>query len=151
MAVRSGRWKSKIVLSGAASFFARPLVARAQKAWTTIWQLMQLSVVTLAASTIVCSAGPCSPEIDRVQALLNARLEAAARTAPLAAESPHALPHHQPTPSSIASAEAELLAISADKAKIIGKAMARAHAADQAGDKATCHEALAEVQRTIGP
>jgi hypothetical protein len=108
-------------------------------------------MVALTASTTVCSAGSCSPEIDRVQALLNARLEAAARAAPFAAESPRALPHHQPTPSSVASAEAQLLAISADKAKIIIKAMARARAADQAGDKATCHEALTEVQRTIGP
>jgi hypothetical protein len=117
----------------------------------TTGRLLQLSVLTLIASTIVCSAGPCSLEISKTQALLNAWLEATAGAAPLAAESSSALRHRQPTPSSIASAEAELGEISADKAKIIGEAMARARAADQSGDRATCDEALAEVKRTIGP
>jgi hypothetical protein len=72
----------------------------------TIWRLLVLSAATLAASTMAGYAGPCSNEIDRMQARINARVEAAATTGPSAPESPGALLHRQPTPGSIAAAEA---------------------------------------------
>ena len=85
----------------------------ASLAWPpTIRRLLELSAAALAASTIACSAGPCSPEIERMQARLDARLQAAARAGPSAPESSRALHHRQPTPGSIASAEIGLGEIS---------------------------------------
>jgi hypothetical protein len=51
----------------------------------------------------------------------------------------------------MAAAEVAHGKISPEKAKIVRAAMAQAREADQAGDKVTCEQALAEVQRTIGP
>lgn len=105
----------------------------------------------LAASTLACSAGPCWPEIARVQAHLDARLAAAVAAAPPGRERAAALHHHQPTPRSIASVLVALGVLSPEKAKIIGNAMERARQADQAGDEAACEQALKEVERTIAP
>jgi hypothetical protein len=123
----------------------------AQQANTTIRRLLGLSAATLTASTIACAAGPCSSEIERMQAHLDARLEAAASTGPSLPEGSNALLHRQPTPSSMAAAEIAHGKISPEKAEVVRAAMARARKADQAGDKATCEQALAEVQRSIGP
>jgi hypothetical protein len=91
------------------------------------------------------------PEIERMQTRIDARVEALARTAPSAPESSDARLHRQPTPGSIAAAESGLREISPEMVKPVREAMARAREADQAGDLATCEQALAEVQRTIGP
>ena len=128
-----------------------PLARRAPQTKTTIRRLLGLSAAALAASTIACSAGPCSPELERMQARIDAKLEAAASTGSSAPEGANALLHRQPTPRSMAAAEIAQGTISPEKAKAVGESMARAREADQAGDKATCEQALAEVQRTIGP
>jgi hypothetical protein len=110
-----------------------------------------LSAVVLAASTIAGYAGPCSPEIERMQAGIDAKVEAAARTGPAAAESPAALLHRQPTPDSIAAAESRLGEISPQTIASVRAAMVRAREADRTGDKAACKRALAEAQGSIGP
>jgi hypothetical protein len=117
----------------------------------TIRRLLVLSAAALAASTIAGHAGPCSHEIDRVQAQVDARLEAKAGAGPIASESPGALAHRQPTPDSIAAAESRLGELPPQKAEAIAAAMARARDADRAGDQSACEQALADVQRAIGP
>ena len=117
----------------------------------TILRLLMLSAAALAASTITAYAGPCSPEIDRMQARIDARLEAVARTGPTATEGSAALLHRQPTPGSIAAAESRLGEISPETVAAVRVAMVRAREADGTGDKAACDRALAEVQRAIGP
>ena len=115
-----------------------------------IRRLIILSAAAFAASMSVSQAGPCSPEIDRVQALIDARLEARASAGPQARESTSAMMHHQPTPGSIAAAEERLGDLSPQKTEAAEQAMARARAADGAGDKGACEQALADVQRAIG-
>ena len=105
----------------------------------------------LTASTIACSAGPCSPDIGRTQIRVDAWLGAAANTGPAAAEGSSGLLHRQPTPGGMADAEAALGKISPEQAKAIKDGMAHARDADQTGDKAACERALAEVQRAIAP
>lgn len=112
---------------------------------------MILSAAALAASMSVSYAGPCSSEIDRVQARIDARLEARAAAGPESRESTGAMMHHQPTPGSIAAAEERLGDLSPEKAEAAKQAMARARAADSAGDRSVCEQALAEVQRVVGP
>ncbi len=150
MAIGIGRRKFIATLDSATSL-VWPLATRPQQAKAITCRLLALSAATLAATTMACSAGACSPEIERMQARLNARLEAAASAGLSAPQSSDALLHHQPTPGSIARAEIKLGELSPEKAKLIREALARAREADQTGDKAACAQALAEVQRIIGP
>jgi hypothetical protein len=117
----------------------------------TIRRLVVLNVVVFSVSTSACYAGPCSHEIDRMQARIDARLEAKAATGPGATESAGALIHRQPTPGSIATAEERLGEMSAQKSAAVAQAMARAREADLAGDQGACERALAGVQSAIGP
>src|SRR5229473_1393030 len=105
-----------------------------------IQRMMMLSAAALVASTTAVYAGPCSNEIDRVQARVDAKLEATARTGPSAPESSAALLHRQPTPGSIAAAESKLGEISA---AAIAAAMTRAREADRGGNQSACEQALA--------
>lgn len=141
---------SLAALSSAGSL-AWPLAGRAPQAMATIQLLLWLSAAALTASTIACAAGPCSSDIERMQAHIDARLEAAATSGPSMPEGSNALLNRQPTPRSMAAAEVAQGTISPEKVKVVREAMTRARDADQAGDKVTCEQALAEVQRTIGP
>ena len=105
-----------------------------------------LAAATLLASISAGRAGPCSDEIDRVQA----RLDAIAGSGPSAPESGAALRHHQPTPQSIAAAEAKLRELPSTAVTVLRAAMMRAREADRGGKASECEEALAEVRRTIG-
>jgi hypothetical protein len=116
----------------------------------TIQRSLMLSAAALAASMSAAHAGPCTHEIDRVQARVDAKLDAAARTGPSAPESAGALLHRQPTPGSIAAAESRLGEMSPATAAAVAAAMARAREADRASDQAACEQALAEAQRAIG-
>jgi len=105
----------------------------------------------LAASVSASYAGTCSHEIGRMLAEIDAKLEAKAAAGPSARESTAATTHRQPTPGSIAAAEAKLGDVSSQKVEVIAAAMARARKADDAGDQSACEQALADVQRAIGP
>src|SRR5262245_34811725 len=122
--------------------------------WRIVMSIQRLLVAcaaALAASMSAGYAGPCSHEIDRVQAQIDARLNAAAAAGPAARESTAATMHRQPTPSSIAAAEGRLGDVSPQKLEAIGAAMARAREADGAGNQSACEQALADVQRALGP
>jgi hypothetical protein len=94
-------------------------------------------------------AGPCSGEIDRLQPGVDTLLTAASVAGPAGRQSTAATTHRQPTPNSIAAAEARVKeGQRAERAKV---AMARARAADRASDTTACVRALADVQREIGP
>jgi hypothetical protein len=116
-----------------------------------IQRLLMASTAALAASIPVSYAGPCSNEIDHMQAEIDAKLERNAAAGPAAPESTGATMHRQPTSGSIAAAEERLGEASPQKAASVAQAMARARAADSAGDKRACEQALADVQRAIGP
>ena len=103
----------------------------------------------LAASMSAAYASPCSPEVTQIQNLIDARIhvKAGAATAP---ESTAAKTHHQPTPSSVAAAEAQLGQLSPEEFTAVNAAMAQALKADGAGDRSACEQALAEVKRLLG-
>jgi hypothetical protein len=117
----------------------------------TIWRILMLSAGALATSSIGGHAGPCSDEIYRMEARVEARLQAKATAEPIAPESPEALLHRQPTPGSIAAAESRLGVASPQTVDAITKALARAREADGADDLDACERALADVQSAIGP
>jgi hypothetical protein len=112
--------------------------------------LPALIVAVLAIATVSGHAGPCGQEIDRMQARVDAALAKRAATGPAAPESAGALLHRQPTPDSLAKAEARVGDLSPEAADAIVQGMARARAADAAADAGACERALAEVRRAIG-
>ena len=118
---------------------------------TRLQSVITASLVSVAVALFATSthAGPCSPEIARIQSLLDTRLEAKAASGPTGQESAGALMHRQPTPGSIAAAEERLGDLSPQTTAIVAQALVRARAADDAGDKHACEQALADVQRAV--
>jgi hypothetical protein len=96
-------------------------------------------------------AGPCFDDIGRMQGLIDAKLEAKAAAGPSAREGVRAGMSDQPTPRSMATVEERLGEISPQTVNAVAQAMARARAADAAGDKSACEKALAEAQSALGP
>jgi hypothetical protein len=117
----------------------------------TIRQLLVISPLVLSLLTLPCQAGPCAKDIDRVQTLIDARLNAVAAAGPSAGQSVEAQIHRQPTPRSMAEAERKLGELSPSTIAKIKEVMARARDADAGGDMAACQQALADAQRELGP
>ena len=108
-----------------------------------------LLVATLAifCSASVSHAGACSKSIDKMQARVDAGLAATAGAGPSGKQSVGADLSHQPTPASIAKAEAAL-----GEGKKYRKALAALSVArerDRAGNLAGCLSALRRVKRVL--
>ncbi len=111
---------------------------------------LMFGVAAAMASMTPCLAGPCSRQIDEMQAQFDAKLETAAAAGPTGQQTTSATMHRQPTPQSLAAAEAKLGDISPETIQAIDDALARARKADQAGDKTGCEKALAEAKKALG-
>ena len=105
--------------------------------------------VALLASTSLAHTGPCLNEIGQAQQRIDSTLEQTAATGRTARQGT-GLTHVQPTPRSIAAAEAQLGELPPEKIDAARQAMVRAHTADAAGDKTACEEALADAKRVLG-
>jgi hypothetical protein len=114
-------------------------------------RVLIVGAMAVAATASAAYAGPCSGQIDAIQARIDAKLEAKAAAGPAAKEGVAAGIGLQPTPASIAAAEEKLGEISPRKVKAIKRGMARARVADKVGDLRACRKALASVQRVLGP
>jgi hypothetical protein len=112
--------------------------------------MIAVSAAALAISTLPSSAGPCAQRVDQawmqVDIKIQARL-AAGRSLP---QGVIALLHHQPTPSSVSAAENALGQGWGVLERAVA-ALAKAREADEAGNKAACDRALAEMQSAIEP
>ena len=114
-------------------------------------RLIVCGAIAFAASISAGYAGPCSDKIDNMMTLINAKLEAKAAAGPTGKEGNVAGMSDQPTPRSMAAAEERLGEMSPQTVEAVRQAMSRARAADSAGDKNACEQALADVQRALGP
>jgi hypothetical protein len=108
-----------------------------------------VSAATLVISTSFGQAGPCLPAVARVQADVDAYLEARAGAGRLAEESTRALMHRQPTPATIAAAEAAVGDLNAATAENVTQAMTRARHFDRAGETSACEQALGDAELAI--
>ncbi|NJL07705.1 MAG: hypothetical protein HC900_05150 [Methylacidiphilales bacterium] len=117
----------------------------------TLRKALPVAGALFLAGSLPGHAGPCSAAIDRMQARVDAVLAARAAAGPTATESAGATTHRQPTPESIAAAEARLGDISTETMDAVAVGMAEAREADRAGNAKTCEEALAKVGRALGP
>ena len=115
----------------------------------TIRSAMASSAVALLLTIAPCQAGPCSKAISDTQAAWDAKLDAAAASGPTAPESTSATLHHQPTPNSVAHAEAQVGDISPENTATFNDAMARARAADESGNEKACRQALDEAGQAL--
>ena len=114
--------------------------------------MLALSAVTFATSISATLAGPCSADIDAMMVQIDTALNARAAAGPGAQQQSTVGGRHvQPTPRSMAAAEGKVGEMSPETIEQVRVAMARARAADAAGDNVACKEALAEAQRMIGP
>jgi hypothetical protein len=117
----------------------------------TVRRLLVISPFALALLALPCQAGPCSKDIERIQVLVDARLNAIAAAGPPADQSTAAQLHRQPTPRSMAEVEQKLGELSPGAIAKVKDALTRARGTDAAGDADGCNRALAEVQSQIGP
>ena len=108
-------------------------------------------VAVLAASVSASQAGPCSADIDAMQARVDAKLEAIAERGRFAPQSIAAGMSVQPTPRSIAAAEAKLGELNQHLVRNIRRALTRARAANARGNARRCEKELSRVQRALGP
>ena len=120
------------------------IAARARTASTPAVLFMMMT----ALAPIAAWAGPCSVEIDRLQASVDARIDTTAGAGPMGRESSAATEHRQPTPGSIARAE-ESLGEGTAYGQVLA-ALARAREADQVSDAASCERALAAARAALG-
>jgi hypothetical protein len=111
------------------------------------WRICFFIFLMLSASA--ANAASCGAEIDKVQAQVDARLDAVAGTDPGARESRAALLHHQPTPASIAAAERGLKGQHAVERALA--ALKRAREANARGYEQACETALAQARAAIAP
>lgn len=116
----------------------------------TAARLLVFGAIAFIASVQTTYAGPCTDDISKMQVVIDAKVHAMAAAGPTGRQA-GASTHVQPTPRSIGDAEAKLGEVSAETVAAVRQAMLRARAADSAGDKNACEQALAEVQRAIGP
>jgi hypothetical protein len=116
-----------------------------------IKRLLIAGAVLFAACHSTAHAASCAADIDAMQARVDAKLETIAATGRFAPESISAGMSDQPTPHSIAAAEARLGELNQHMIRNVRRAMTRARAADARGNEGRCEKELARVQRALGP
>ena len=107
------------------------------------------SVLAMAAACSAAQARPCSKDIDRTQARIDAKVESIAAAGPFVPPSLGAGMSVQPTPFAMAEVEERMGEISRNKLDIVRDSMAKARAANAAGNERAGARALAEVRREL--
>jgi hypothetical protein len=113
--------------------------------------LLRISLTALAiiASQSMAHAASCSDDIDRMQARIDARVEAIAAAGPFVPAGVSAGMGDQPTPFGMATVEEKMGEVSSNKVDAVRDAMARARAASVAGNQKACEKALADVRHIM--
>jgi hypothetical protein len=115
-----------------------------------IGPLGALSAAALILSTLPSYSGPCSQQIEQTQVRIDAKLDSIARAGATGKQSVAATLSHQPTPRSIAKAEAAIGDLSPEAQQALARAMDRAREADALGDRTACDRALDDARSAIG-
>src|SRR5271169_2679987 len=105
-------------------------------------RLLVFGAIALAGSISTSYAASCSDDIDRMQARIDARVEAIAAAGPFV---PPGISGGsvQPTPFGMATVEEKMGEVSRNKVDAVRAAMAQARAASAAGKYKACEKALA--------
>ncbi len=111
---------------------------------------MAFAVMVCALAPAPSRAGPCADEIYQADVAINKRLDALAAQGKTGTESTFATMNRQPTPATVAAAEAKLGDVSETQVKAVREFMAEARKADETGDKAACETALSQAKTILG-
>ncbi len=111
--------------------------------------LVTWSAVALCVSLSAAHAASCSNDIDRMQARIDAKIEAIAAAGPFVPPGISAGMGVEPTPFGMATVEERMGEVSRNRVDAVRDAMARARAASSAGKYKACEKALADVRRLI--
>ena len=106
-----------------------------------------IGAVALGVLPGPAAAGPCTAQIDAMQAAVDAKIMAVAAAGPTGTESEFALRNRQPTPNSMVQAEEKL-----GEGSQLGNALRAvrlAREADRVDDKAACENALVQARRAL--
>ena len=103
----------------------------------------------LCVSLPAADAASCSNDIDRMQARIDARVEAIAAAGPFVPASISAGMGVQPTPFGMATVEERMGEVTHNKVDAVREAMAKARAANVGANQRACEKALAEVRRIL--
>jgi hypothetical protein len=106
---------------------------------------LHVTIIVLLSAASPAYAGPCANSIAQLQLKVDAAIEQRANSGPWKPESIDALRSHQPTPRSVAAAEAGE-GFNLDRAFDL---LDRARAADRLGDVAACSQALANARAEL--
>jgi hypothetical protein len=109
-----------------------------------------VAALVLSLFPLPARAGACADDIYETDQAVNARLSAIAAHGKTGVETTFATTHHQPTPGTIAQAEAKVGDVSEDQVKVVTEDMIRARNADAANDLAACEKALTEARKALG-
>jgi hypothetical protein len=112
---------------------------------------LALGATILVFAPLAAEAGPCTNEIYQADMAIGRRLNVAAAEGKTGAESTFATMHRQPTPETVAGAEAKLGELPDADLRRIEIFMDEARKADAANDKAGCEQALGEAKKILGP
>jgi len=111
---------------------------------------LALGAIVFVFAPLAAQAGPCTNEIYQADVAIGKRLGAVAAQGKTAPESNFATMHRQPTPQSVAGAEAQVGDLSEADLNTVTQDMEAARKADAANDHAGCEKALADVRRILG-
>jgi hypothetical protein len=110
---------------------------------------LTILMALMAAAPSVAYARSCSNDIDRMQARIDARVEAIAAAGPFVPAGTSAGMGVQPTPFGIATVEAKMGEVPVNKVDAVRAAMGQARDASVAGKYKACERALAQVRRLM--
>jgi hypothetical protein len=110
---------------------------------------MTWSAAVLCTSLSAAHGASCSNDIDRMQARIDARVEAIAAAGPFVPPGISAGMGVEPTPFGMATVEEKMGEVSRNRVDAVRAAMARARAANSDGKYKTCEKALADLRRLI--
>jgi hypothetical protein len=112
---------------------------------------MRMTAAVLIAGAILpmasAHAGPCTAQLDALQPKIDALIEATAAQGGFGTQSTAATQRRQPTPNSIATAEAQLG--EGKGAQAATGAMSDARAADASGNAAGCAQAITQIEAAL--
>lgn len=111
---------------------------------------ISICATALALWAASAEAGPCTEDLYRADVAIGKRLDELAARGRAGTESAFATMHRQPTPATIAGAEAQVGDITPAQVDAVRNFMAEAKKADEAGDKAACENALSEARKILG-
>jgi hypothetical protein len=110
---------------------------------------MAPAATALALFASPADAGPCTDRIYQADLEIERLIDAAAANGKPAAQSTFATMHRQPTPGTVATAEAKAGNLSSEQVEAITKTLDAARDADDKGDRAACEKALNEAERML--